>query len=488
MINTKRTLTAATLVLCLLMPVVANAASFIDMPDSMHWAYPGLKYATDKGYVTGYEDNTLRITNSITRAESASMLNRMIKKTAPRKANPFKDMSTSNWFYKDMMNLYSLGYISGTSSTTISPNKTITREEAFTILARIAKDRNIQRKGTRLFSDEEQIASWAKSSIRYLADADIINGTDGKIYPKNPISRAEFATILYKLDTAAKEVQRKKVEEWNREKDRQFYEDYDRRMREFEARKKAREEKNNGLYPSRPNTPDMPSKSRDERPSDNPNGYEVARVREVMTPVPGPAIPTHYRVEATRHIDGRTYYGVRLDNVDAYIIQEVNRIRVENGLKPLKVLSNWDDKSYLRATEANMAMRDYYLSSDYETDKANGAVYTNDEKYNTGHKRPDGTSQKTLFNPLYVPEEIGTMNVMDAGENLTWHYSQQATSAEWLAKDIVNGYMNSPAHRDNILSKGTQFINSGTTMQTNQDGSPINDGYQTDICNAISFG
>ena len=498
--NTKRTLTAVTLAICLLMPAAANAASFKDMPASTHWAYQGLQYATSKGYMTGYEDHTLRIANNITRAEAAAMLNRIVGKTAQQKANHFKDMNASNWFYKDMVNLYSLGYISGTSNTTISPNKTITREEAFTILARIAKDRNIQRKGTRLFSDEEQIAPWAKSSIRYLADGYIINGTDGKIYPKNPISRAEFATIIYNLETGGKgrsttgqetpaeKAQRKKVEEWFREKDRQYWEDQERRKREFEARKKAREEKNNGLYPYRPNTHDALTYSRDERPSDNPKGYEVARVREATTPVPGPAIPENYRVEATQHIDGRTYYGVRLNNVDAYITQEVNRIRVENGLKPLKVLANWDDKSYLRATEANMAMRDYYLSPDYETDKANGAIYTNDEKYNTGHKRPDGTSFGTLFNRLHVSKELGDTDVVFKGENLTWHYSQEASNAEWIAKDIVNGYMNSPAHKANILRENFRFINSGTTMQTNQDGSPINDGSQTDICNCINFG
>ena len=476
MINTKRTLTAATLVLCLLMPAVANAVSFKDMPDSMHWAYPGLKYATDKGYVTGYEDNTLRISNSITRAESASMLNRMIKKTAPRKANPFKDMSTSNWFYKDMMNLYSLGYISGTSSTTISPNKTITREEAFTILARIAKNKGIEGKGSLRFKDEETVALWAKDPIRYLADAGIISGTNGKVYPKNPISRAEFATILYKLDTAAKEAQRKKVEEWNREKDRQFYEDYDRRMREFEARKKAREEKNNGLYPSRPNTPDMPAKSRDERPSDNPKGYEVARVREATTPVPGPAIPAHYRVEATRHIDGRTYYGVRLDNVDAYIIQEVNRIRMEHGLKPLKVLANWDEKSYLRATEANMAMRDCDLSDSKR-----------EEDFNINHKRPDGSRYSTLFNTLYIPDELGQKYTTSPTENLHWIGTSDGSTAQDIAKRIVNDYMNSEGHRRNILNPRHDFINSGTTLRTLENGQ-IDKSLYSNITNCINFG
>lgn len=486
--NTKRTLTAVTLAICLLMPAAANAASFKDMPASTHWAYQGLQYATSKGYMTGYEDHTLRIANNITRAEAAAMLYRVVGKTAQQKANRFKDMNASNWFYKDMMNLYSLGYISGTSNTTISPNKTITREEAFTILARIAKDKGIERKGALRFKDEETVAPWAKSSIRYLADAGIIRGANGKVNPKSPISRAEFATILYNLEngdtkrattrqeTSAEREQRRKVEEWFKEKDRQYWEDQERRKREFEARKKAREEKNNGLYPSRPNTPQVPDKPREEKPNDNPKGYEVARVREATTPVPGPAIPEGYKVEATQHIDGRTYYGVRLDNVDAYIIQEVNRIRVENGLKPLKVLANWDDKSYLRATEANMAMRDCDLSES-----------KNEDEFNIAHKRPDGSRYSTLFNTLYIPKGLGQKYTTSPAENLHWVGTSDGSTAQDIANRIIKDYMNSEGHKRNILNPRHDFINSGTTLRTLESGE-VDESLYSNITNCINFG
>lgn len=508
--NTKRTLTATTLAICLLMPAAANAASFKDMPASTHWAYQGLRYTTDKGYMSGYEDHTLRIANNITRAEAASMLNRMVGKTATQKANHFKDMNASNWFYKNMMNLYSLGYINGTSNTTISPNKTITREEAFTIIARIAKDKGIERKGALRFKDEEAVAPWAKDSIRYLADTGIIKGANGKVNPKSPISRAEFATVLYQLELAKagnlnikpNQPTQKDIEtprktglpETNRPK--WFNNLEEKRKEELEKKRQqpatppTREDKKEDK-PVTP-TPQKPDKSQEERQTqpDNPNpkGYEVAQVRDYTTPVPGPAIPSNRKVETVQHIDGRTYYGVHMDNVDAYVVKEVNRIRVESGLKPLKVLANWDDKTYLRSTEANMAMADYNTSEWYQKDLEAGHPFENRGKFNTKHKRPDGGDIKSLFNRLYVPKELGTMDVNGAAENLQWSYRDDADTAEAFAKEIVDGYMDSPGHRANILGEGYRFINSGTTLQTNSDGSNINDGSRTDVANCLNFG
>lgn len=495
--NTKRTLTTATLAICLLMPAAANAASFKDMPASTHWAYQGLQYATSKGYMTGYEDHTLRIANSITRAETATMLNRVVGKTAQQKANRFKDMNASNWFYKDMMNLYSLGYISGTSTTTISPNKAITREEAFTILARIAKDKGIERKGALRFKDEESVAPWAKGSIRYLADAGIIRGANGKVNPKNPISRAEFATILYNLEVAKVNKPTAKTGQTT-QKDVTIKTNlpksnrpdwYNKLTEERNGKTKKRSEQKPATPPT-PNTPStpkekeqpqnptpvVPDKPREEKPNDNPKGYEVARVREATTPVPGPAIPENYRVEATQHIDGRTYYGVRLDNVDAYIIQEVNRIRVENGLKPLKVLANWDDKSYLRATEANMAMRDCDLSES-----------KNEDEFNIAHKRPDGSRYSTLFNTLYIPKGLGQKYTTSPAENLHWVGTSDGSTAQDIANRIIKDYMNSEGHKRNILNPRHDFINSGTTLRTLESGE-VDESLYSNITNCINFG
>ena len=53
---------------------------------------------------------------------------------------PFEDVKESDWFYKDVQNVYLSGIMKGTSETTFSPNKNLTRAEAATLINRIRKE------------------------------------------------------------------------------------------------------------------------------------------------------------------------------------------------------------------------------------------------------------------------------------------------------------------------------------------------------------
>lgn len=52
---------------------------------------------------------------------------------------PFKDVKESDWFYKSVKNMYFSGMMKGTSETTFEPNKPMTRAEVATMFDRIAK-------------------------------------------------------------------------------------------------------------------------------------------------------------------------------------------------------------------------------------------------------------------------------------------------------------------------------------------------------------
>ena len=47
-----------------------------DVPKN-HWAYEGIKYATEKGYMTGYSGNTFKPEQPVSRAELATILKRI---------------------------------------------------------------------------------------------------------------------------------------------------------------------------------------------------------------------------------------------------------------------------------------------------------------------------------------------------------------------------------------------------------------------------
>jgi len=53
---------------------------------------------------------------------------------------PFEDVKEDDWFYKDVQNVYLSGIMKGTSETTFSPNKNLTRAEAAALINRIRKE------------------------------------------------------------------------------------------------------------------------------------------------------------------------------------------------------------------------------------------------------------------------------------------------------------------------------------------------------------
>ena len=83
----------------------------------------------------GDQNGNLEPERSITRAEFVTMLNRTFGYTKTG-AQPFSDVTLGDWYYDDISAAYTAGYFQGTSKSTASPNATLTREEAATMLCR----------------------------------------------------------------------------------------------------------------------------------------------------------------------------------------------------------------------------------------------------------------------------------------------------------------------------------------------------------------
>jgi hypothetical protein len=78
-------------------------------------------------------------------------------------------------------------------------NALITREEAFKVIGSLIDQ---PESGLIAFADTSSISDWAKSGIRKLLKAGLISGyaEDNTIRPKAPITLAEAASLLAKLN------------------------------------------------------------------------------------------------------------------------------------------------------------------------------------------------------------------------------------------------------------------------------------------------
>lgn len=144
--------------------------------------------------MTGYE-GYVRPTDDITRAEVSVIINKILASSNKADISSFSDVNSSDWFYDAMAKIVKTGILSG-SGNQLMPNKEITRQEAFSLLARIFGITNGGESALEGFADKDEVASWAKGALAAMVEAGYVSGNDGKLNPNDNITRAEFAQVL----------------------------------------------------------------------------------------------------------------------------------------------------------------------------------------------------------------------------------------------------------------------------------------------------
>ena len=167
------------------------------IPDS--WARAALIFAVRNGLMVGRGDEGLCPEGTATRAEMATMMVRFLACTAQADLSSFRDMDSTAWYYGFFSRAVALNLFAGTGSDTMEPNGLVTREQAFTVLA---KAFGIACKGCGniyKFRDWPNVSAWAAPKLSALIGAGLVAGYDGLISPKDNITRQELAQLFYRL-------------------------------------------------------------------------------------------------------------------------------------------------------------------------------------------------------------------------------------------------------------------------------------------------
>ena len=164
---------------------------------SEHWAEKEITALCEKGYITGFEDNTFRPGNKITRAELVTILGRILPDADSESEIEFSDVKENDWYYASVKKAVSLGIAQGADGK-FMPHDYITREQLAVMVYRAVKvDENAE---IISFEDADTVSEYAKDAVAYLYDSGIITGyEDNTFRPQNPVTRAEAAKILYGL-------------------------------------------------------------------------------------------------------------------------------------------------------------------------------------------------------------------------------------------------------------------------------------------------
>ena len=171
-----------------------------------HWCYKKIMEFVDKGYIDGYEDGTMRPDQTITRAEYVKVVNNFFGFKDGKTDKKFSDISDDAWYAKYVYAAVAQGYISGYEDNTFRPSNPITRQEATVILSRILKiDKEVYPKdhvdGLAQYSDGNEVADWAYTAIHSYSVYNFINGyEDGTLKILQNVTRAETVELLHVLE------------------------------------------------------------------------------------------------------------------------------------------------------------------------------------------------------------------------------------------------------------------------------------------------
>jgi uncharacterized repeat protein (TIGR01451 family) len=149
-------------------------------------------------YIYGYEDNTFRPGNNITRAEVAAiMFNILDLKEDNTVAKDYPDLADSHWAYKQIQAVTGANIFTGYEDGSFRPNNYITRAEFATVLANHLGLKNVESLKVN-FADIQ--GHWAKNFIEEIYRVKLIQGyieNDVRVFkPDNHITRAEAVTII----------------------------------------------------------------------------------------------------------------------------------------------------------------------------------------------------------------------------------------------------------------------------------------------------
>ena len=174
-----------------------NKINFTDVSQD-YWAYSQIQDFVKKGYIEGYGDNTFRPQGPIKRNEFVKIFNKVFGLT--NKSGIVFDDTKDNWAKDEIDIAVTNGVAQGIGANKFEPEEYITREAAVKMLANYMKIEDKNHDKIKRFPDYNEISDWARDAFEGNFENGYIKGTDeGKLAPKNNITRAEVVTLLSRV-------------------------------------------------------------------------------------------------------------------------------------------------------------------------------------------------------------------------------------------------------------------------------------------------
>ncbi|MGB3492239.1 MAG: S-layer homology domain-containing protein [Elainellaceae cyanobacterium] len=173
---------------------------FLDLES--HWAKDCVMALAERNLIQGYDDQTFRPEQPITRAEFSALLKRVFPAfEAVRSAAEFLDVPESHWAFDPVTWAVERGFFAGYPDDTFHPDELLARSPALAVLSsglKLGETERVDQILAAYFDDEAQIELMFRQAIATATlNQLVVNVPDvRKLRPLDEVTRAEVAAFI----------------------------------------------------------------------------------------------------------------------------------------------------------------------------------------------------------------------------------------------------------------------------------------------------
>lgn len=165
-----------------------------------HWAQKDIMFAEEKGWMIGISSNKFAPEYPLTRAEAAAVLVRAFELESMDEGKYFGD-TLKHWARKEIEIARQNKIVSGVGNGMFLPDEPVSRQEMAVMLDNILALPELEGEQNNPYNDiSSEKAKWSYNSIIKMTGYEIFyGGVDGGFHPKDSTTRAQMASLMYRI-------------------------------------------------------------------------------------------------------------------------------------------------------------------------------------------------------------------------------------------------------------------------------------------------
>lgn len=190
--------------------VVHASGSFSDVQEDT-WYSRAVDFSFAKGLMLGTGNGKFSPGAKVNRAMFVTILHRLAGSPESSEGNTFADVPDESYYTRAVDWAVENDVVFGTSKTTFSPGRNITREEMACMIARYAEGIHAAFLdgpcAEQSFSDQDTVSAFAKEAVDLMRKTSLFMGNEaGRFCPQADATRAEAAMVFMRLALRLNEV------------------------------------------------------------------------------------------------------------------------------------------------------------------------------------------------------------------------------------------------------------------------------------------